>query len=158
MSGEQRTAVQLRDLVKGESSNGPFFPFAEEYLERKKKTKRFNVASADGGRIEVIKSFAKNEVLTFQEIDHKFLQNIKAFLISNRDSEERTVQNYWVLIRTLYNQAIDGKLVKSKYYPFGRGGVKIKFPETLKIGLDQGEVIALRELDLNRYALRLQNR
>ena len=41
-----------------------------------------------------------------------------------------------------------------KYYPFGRGKLVIKFPESVKIGLDTHEVETLEALNLESVAHR----
>jgi integrase len=55
-----------------------------------------------------------------------------------------------ICIRTVFNRAIEDKLVEASYYPFGKGKnkIKIKLPETSKIGLDEQEVIKIEELVL----------
>jgi len=51
-------------------------------------------------------------------------------------------------IRTIYNQAIEASLVDRKHYPFGKGKIKIKFPESLKIGLNIEDVKAIAIADV----------
>lgn len=52
-----------------------------------------------------------------------------------------------MVLRTIFNQAIADGIVDSKYYPFGKGKIQIKFPESLKIGLSPDEVSLLENLD-----------
>ena len=44
--------------------------------------------------------------------------------------------------------AIRQGIIEQKHYPFGRGGILIKFPQSMKIGLSVEEVRALEEIDL----------
>ncbi len=43
--------------------------------------------------------------------------------------------NNLVVIRTLFNKAIKMQIVDRKLYPFGADKIRIKFPETNKVGL-----------------------
>lgn len=45
-----------------------------------------------------------------------------------------------MVIRTLYNRAIKLGLADAKLYPFGSRKIRIKFPETEKIGLTIPEI------------------
>ena len=47
--------------------------------------------------------------------------------------------NTLVFIRLLFNRAIRYKIVNRELYPFGDDKIKIKFPETNKIGLNKNE-------------------
>tara|TARA_R110001606_G_scaffold310156_1_gene457162 strand:- start:205 stop:864 length:660 start_codon:yes stop_codon:yes gene_type:complete len=40
------------------------------------------------------------------------------------------------------------KIVDRKFYPFGKDKIKIKYPQTIKIGLDETEIRKIEELDL----------
>lgn len=150
INGMNRSSAELIDFVNGKSRKSVFFPFAQEYLDLLVKARRYTVASADKARIKVFKEFAQNDHLTFQEIDRGLLERLKGYLISERGVGERTVMNYYVLIRTLFNKAIDAQMVNRKYYPFGRGGIKIKYPDTVKVGLVESEIIRIRDLDLEK--------
>ena len=48
--------------------------------------------------------------------------------------------NVMVLIRLLFNRAIKDKVVSKELYSFGPGKFKIKFPETIKVGLSEEEI------------------
>jgi len=50
------------------------------------------------------------------------------------------------LIRMLYNKALKARIVKKKLYPFGGDRIKIKFPETQKIGLNAEEILRIEAL------------
>jgi integrase len=54
--------------------------------------------------------------------------------------------NYFILIRTIYNRAISQGAIDRKHYPFGKGKIKIKLPESEKVGLNKEEVRELEEL------------
>ncbi len=53
---------------------------------------------------------------------------------------ETSAMNIMVFIRLIYNRAIKDKVASKELYPFGNGRFKIKFPETVKIGLTKAEI------------------
>lgn len=66
--------------------------------------------------------------------------------------------NVLVYIRLLYNKAIREGIVKRKHYPFGAGKVKIKFPESEKIGLTTEEILTIERLtDLTELEIHARN-
>jgi len=79
------------------------------------------------------------------------------FLLSKRNLSKRTVVNYMIGIRTIFNLAITNSTVDVKLYPFGKSKYQIKFPETKKIGLNSDEITKLENIkDLTKaqdYAL-----
>jgi integrase len=91
-----------------------------------------------------------NRDISFQEIDEPLLRKYKAWLQGVRGVSERTCMNYFISIRTLYNRAIAGGIVEQKYYPFGKGKIQIKFPQTIKIGLEANEIIDIENLELEK--------
>src|SRR5690606_3790476 len=66
---------------------------------------------------------------------------------------DRSIANVLMFIRTLYNRAIQEKLVKQEFYPFGteKGKVKIKIPQSIKIGLSGEEISRIVNLDLTEH-------
>jgi integrase len=79
----------------------------------------------------------------FSEITTSVLRHFSAYLKSEHDVSERTIMNYLVVIRTIYNQAIADGFADKKNYPFGKGKIVIKFPDTLKYGLSPAELKSL---------------
>ncbi|WP_103072299.1 site-specific integrase [Aquimarina sediminis] len=144
------TAKQITSFVKNENKNKTFFELANEYLVNLEKTGKFKRAKSDKSRLKCIEEFHKSNHLAFQEIDILFLKKLKVYLISYQGVSERTVMNIFVLVRTLYNIAIKEAIVKQDNYPFGKGKVQIKFPETIKIGLEDYEIKAIEDLDLEK--------
>ena len=118
------------------------------YIDLLKKQGKFNRISADQPRIKHFKEFLNNTDISFKEITVPLLNKFKAYLKGTRDVTERTIVNHLIVIRTIFNQAIKGNIVDQKHYPFGKGKIPIKFPDTLKIGLTPDEVKAIEELDL----------
>ncbi len=76
------------------------------------------------------------------DIDYKFYLGIGAYILS-----QRSVINNLMVIRTLYNQAIQLGIVDRKLYPFGADKIRIKFRETEKIGLTKEEIQTVEALE-----------
>jgi site-specific recombinase XerD len=142
------TAKQIIDLVKGDRKNSSFFDLADEYIKEKEKKGDHNRAISDNSMINNVKEFANNNNLSFQEIDERFLNKFKIYSLSKGKIGERTIMNTFVLIRLLYNRAIKQGIVEQKHYPFGRDKVKIKMPESIKIGLNENEIKRIEKLKL----------
>jgi integrase len=130
------------------SKDGTFFKQAQIYIDQLKATGKFNQRSADEPRINKFKKFLKNADINFSEISPGLLKKFKAYLIGTYKMTERTAVNHLVVIRTIYNRAVADGVTDKKNYPFGKGKVVIKFPDSAKIGLTADEVKILEELDL----------
>ncbi|HEY5368284.1 MAG TPA: site-specific integrase [Hanamia sp.] len=125
-----------------------FFKQADIYLDNLKKHGKFNRHSADKPRIERFREFLDGGDITFTEINPSLLKRFKAYLKGTRSISDRTVVNHLVVIRTIFNQALSSSIVDRKYYPFGKGKIVIKFPDSIKMGLVEKEVKAIEDLEL----------
>lgn len=146
----QKNDVSSRAIKSGITStkHATFFKQASIYLDNLKKHGKFNRYSADNPRVERFREFLGGSDITFSEINSSLLKQFKAYLKGSRTITDRTVVNHLVVIRTIFNQAIAANIVDRKYYPFGKGKIVIKFPDSLKMGLVTDEVKALEDLEL----------
>ena len=64
---------------------------------------------------------------------------------------ERTAVNHLVAVRSVFSHAIKDNFCDPKYYPFGKGKTKIKFPDSIKIGLTPDEVKSLENVALDDF-------
>lgn len=126
-----------------------FFTQAQAYIENLKTQKKYNRIVSEEPRLKHFKEFLKTEDITFQEITIPLLRRFSAYLKGIRGVSERTVVNHLILIRTIYNQVIKEHIIDQKHYPFGKDGIAIKFPQSLKIGLNPSEVKSIENLDLS---------
>ena len=69
------------------------------------------------------------------------------FLNTKKNNSQRSIINALIVIRTIYNRAIKKGIIERKHYPFGADKIRIKFPETEKIGLSVKEMQALESLE-----------
>jgi integrase/recombinase XerD len=134
-----------------------FFAQADAFIANLRTQGKYNRVLTEQSRIKAIKEFLNKQDITFSEITVPMLSRFIAWL--KRDQKigermfkmgDRTVMNYLILIRSIYNQAIAGNIVDPKHYPFGKGKISIKFPETQKVGLSVEEVKKIEALDLSK--------
>jgi integrase/recombinase XerD len=134
------------------TGNTSFFKYAKEYLDTLKECGKYNRYTADKPRIERFREFLKEiksgSDISFAEITTSLLQRFGAYLKNTHEISERTIVNYFIVFRTIFNQAIANNIVDRKYYPFGRGKIVIKFPDTIKLGLTEAEVLQLEAVEL----------
>ncbi|MDO7135965.1 site-specific integrase [Algibacter lectus] len=123
-----------------------FFKVAESYLVNIRNRKQFHQLDIEIGRIAVFKEFLKNDQLDFKDLNIELLKQFEHFLLSKRNLVARTVANYMITLRTIYNLGISKSIIKKESYPFGKGKFQIKFPETKKIGLNREEIKTLENL------------
>ncbi len=128
---------------------GSFFTLADDFIENMRKQGKYNRVTTEQARLNIFRDFLDGRDITFPEITISVLNKFKAHLKGKRHVSDRTVANYMIIIRTIFNQAIADGLVDQKYYPFGKGKVGIKLPEANKIGLNADEVKLLESIDLS---------
>ena len=143
-------AVSSKTIQKALKLTGgtTFFKQAEIYCAELKRAGKFNRLSADQPRINRFKEFLNHADIAFQDITPDLLKRFKTYLMSTRTIKERTAINHLIVIRSVFSQAISAGLVDTKYYPFGRDKIVVKFPDNIKIGLTAEEIKAIEELDL----------
>ncbi len=134
-----------------------FFSQAAVYLDTLKKTGRQNSYAADHPRIKHFKDFLQGNDIAFSDITVSLLQKYKTYLLYKKTRKgvvikrsDRTIMNHLAVIRAVFSQAIKLSLVDQQHYPFGHDKIRIKFPDSLKIGLSIEEVQRLEELSLDK--------
>ena len=148
---KQLSAKQITDKIRSNKNNNSFFALAKEHVEDLEKSKKFNRAISDRSKAKIIKEFTKGKDVLFPEIDESFLRRFKVYLKNEKNNSERSVMNSYVFIRLLFNRAIKRGIIDQTFYPFGRGKILIKYPESLKIGLTEEEILKIAQLDLQKH-------
>ncbi len=123
-----------------------FISQAKVYIDNLKAKGKYNQHSADQPRINRFKEFLKGDDISFEDITIPLLIRYGAYLKRTRDINERTLINHLVVIRTIFSRALQANIVEQKYYPFGKGKIKIKFPQSNKVGLSVEDVMKLEKL------------
>jgi site-specific recombinase XerD len=145
------SANQIKKEIYASGNSSTFFELAEEHLDELEVAEKLNRLSTDSALISYIVKYHKSKQLSFQEIDERFLKKLMIYLKVKHHLAETSIMNILVLIRLLFNRAIKLKIVSRELYPFGGDKIKIKFPETTKIGLNIIEVRAIEALDNLTY-------
>tara|TARA_R110002033_G_scaffold171215_1_gene218639 strand:- start:19263 stop:20498 length:1236 start_codon:yes stop_codon:yes gene_type:complete len=133
------SASQVRENVKGKNKKD-FFDIAELHLENLEKAEKYSQHLTQKGRIGKFKKFVGKDTLHFKEITVFLLKNFESYLLNQEKRKPRTAINYMILIRKIYNLAISDGLVEHSNYPFGKGKIQIRIPESDKVGLSIVEV------------------
>lgn len=130
-------------------SGATFEPQAQLYLDRLKDAGNFNVYAAETPRVRIFKEFVGGHDIAFSDINVGLLERFKIHLKSKRGASPRTIVNYLICIRAIYNQAVKEQVVDKKHYPFGgEDKINIKLPESTKIGVSIEDVIKLESVKL----------
>ena len=133
------SASQVRENVKGKDKKD-FFDIAEMHLENLKKAEKYSQYLTQKGRIGKFKKFIGKDKLHFNEITVFLLKNFESHILNQEKRKPRTAINYMILIRKLYNLAISDGIAEHSNYPFGKGKIQIRIPESDKVGLSIEEV------------------
>lgn len=136
----------VKNKIKPTAGAG-FFAQADAYLTQLQKAGKYNQYTADRPRVKHFKDFI-GQGISFQDITVTMLERFKGYVCTSLNLSERSAVNHLVMIRSVFSQAIKDNVIDPKFYPFGKGKVKIKFPDSIKIGLTPEEVNALEKLTL----------
>ncbi|MCX2495271.1 site-specific integrase [Pedobacter sp. PF22-3] len=145
-SVENASASLMKQKVKP-TGGQKFYAQADLYLETLKEAGKFNRYTADKSKSQHFKDFVGHD-LPFSEVTVALLERFKHYLMTKLEVSERTAINHWVFVRSIFSQAIKNGVADAKHYPFGRGKIVIKFPETKKVGLSIEDIQKLEQLEL----------
>lgn len=140
------SAKTIKQKIKP-ASGSSVFAQADLYISRLEADRKYNRHSADKPRVKHLKEFLKHDI-PFSELTMPMLKRFKTWLKAEYEMSERSAINHWVVVRSIFSQAVDEKACDPKYYPFGKGKLQIKFPESLKIGGTSEDVTAIEDVDL----------
>lgn len=140
------SAFQIKKEIYASNENVSFFDVAGDFLKELEHNNKLSRLTSDKVRVNHVLSFTKSKQLTFQEINESFLKRFMLYLKNKQRLSERSIVNNLVVIRTIYNRAIKMGIVDRKLYPFGSNKIRVKFPETNKIGLTIEEVQRIENL------------
>lgn len=115
------------------------FSQADLYIDRLKADGKYNRWNSEKSNVKHLKEFLGSDI-AFSDLTQSVLKRFKANLISKNGVSERTAINNWVTVRSIFSQAIAEGACEQKYYPFGKGKLQIKFPDSKKVGLTKSDV------------------
>lgn len=140
------SSQSVRKKVKP-TGGSSVFAQADLYLATLEADGKFTQHNSNKPRVKHLKEYLQHDI-RFQDLTVPVLERYKAWLKNTYKMGERSAVNHLVVVRSIFSQAIKAKVVDARYYPFGKGKIKIKFPDSIKIGLSAEEVQRLEELDL----------
>jgi len=150
------SAKSLAENIKPKTKSS-LFDQADLYMERLKQDGKFNRYSADKPRVKHLKEFLRNDI-AFSDITLPMLERFKASLKSgDKKLSERSAVNHLVVVRSIFSQAIKEGVCDAKYYPFGKDKIKIKFPDSKKVGLNKDDVAKIETAQLSVEANHARN-
>lgn len=142
---DYQSVRSIRKQIK-QTKNIDFIEVANVHLDNLRNREKHNQYKIELGRINKFKCFACKEELQFNKVTISMLKEFETYLIHVEKLSPRTVVNYLILIRTIYNLGINQYEIDKAGYPFGKGKVQIKIPESEKIGLSIGELKKLENI------------
>jgi len=140
------SANQIKKEIYSSGNSATFFELAQEHLDDLESSEKLNRLSTDKAWVSFIIRFNKTKQLSFQEIDERYLKKLMLNLKVKHSLSETSIMNILVLIRLLFNRAIKHKIVSRELYPFGTDKIRIRFPETSKVGLNILEIQRIENL------------
>ncbi|GAA3913723.1 tyrosine-type recombinase/integrase [Chitinophaga oryziterrae] len=164
------SAKAVRNKIKP-STGATFFPQADDFLNGLKQGGKYNQYTADKPRIGHFRDFLKGEDIAFSDITVGLLEKFKVYLKSchtlprktktstdqrkrpsiakpKKPMGERTIMNHLVVIRSVFAHARKNHVITKDQSPFGEDGIKIKFPDTKKVGVSPEDVECIENTEL----------
>ncbi|WP_282165062.1 tyrosine-type recombinase/integrase [Cellulophaga baltica] len=110
------------------------------HLQNLKNRNKHHQYDTELGRLKRFKEFLGKDSIAFNKLNVTILKKFETHLLHTRKLSPRTVVNYLILIRTIYNLAISESITDRGLYPFGKGKMTIRIPESQKIGFTADEI------------------
>jgi len=136
---DYQTVKAIKKKIK-QTKTVDFFAVADMHLKNLKNREKHHQYDTELGRLKKFKSFLKKNEVCFNDLNAPLLKRFETYLLHDKKRSPRTVVNYLILIRTIYNLAISESIVERGTYPFGKGKIQIKIPESQKIGFNRNEI------------------
>lgn len=152
---KQVSAKAITQKIKPKAGD-TVFSQADLYISMLKADGKYNRWNSEKSNVKHLKDFLKNDI-GFQDLTMSLLQRFKAHLISKNKVSERTAINKLVTVRSIFSQAIKEGVCDARYYPFGKGKITIKFPDSKKVGLTADEVKSIEAASLSGDANHARN-
>ena len=139
MKPEYETVSEIRNRII-EKKGLDFFKVADMHLQNLKNRNKHHQYDTELGRLKRFIEFLGKDSLPFNKLGVTILKKFETYLLHSKNLSPRTVVNYLILIRTIFNLAISESIVDRGLYPFGKGKMTIRIPESQKIGFTADEI------------------
>ncbi len=145
--GEDFTFENFQSMRLKSSANNSFFTFTDRYFKDLEDSKKFTRLDSEVPLVKKIRDMREGRDLLFNQITVPYIKHLVVKIKKEGKIGERSIANVLMFIRNMYNRAILENLANRESYPFGdgEGKIKIKIPESIKIGLNREEVIQLEQ-------------
>ncbi|MFV8281106.1 phage integrase SAM-like domain-containing protein [Christiangramia marina] len=146
MNPEYQTVSEIKNKIivtKGLD----FFAVAEMHLQNLENRNKHHQYDTELGRLKKFKEFLGKDSLPFNKLNVTVLKKFETYLLHQKSLSPRTVVNYLILIRTVFNLAISEAITDRGLYPFGKGKMTIRIPESQKIGFSAEEIQKLENAE-----------
>ena len=144
--GKDFTSETLRDAVEQPTVLKTVWSFYDEEIARRKKTNPKTANYYVGSR-NSLRNFHGNKDLLFSDIDSRFLRRYEDWM-QQQNLKETSMSAYLRALRTLFNLAIDEKIVKREFYPFESFKISKLNTETRKRAITKEEMYKIIDLPL----------
>lgn len=150
LKSEMKTEYQTVSEIKNKivvTKGLDFFAVAEMHLQNLKNRNKHHQYDTELGRLKKFKEFLCKDSLPFNRLNVTVLNKFETHLLYTKNLSPRTVVNYLILIRTIFNLAISESITDRGLYPFGKGKMTIRIPESQKIGFTTDEIQILENAE-----------
>lgn len=141
-------ALENSLTIKSGESKKVFFHYAS-YIQELKKYNKFSTASTYELSMKSLKSFIEERKgkqttnLIFQDVTVKFLNDFEYWMTVLRKKSTTTVSMYLRALKTIFNKAIDAKVIDQEFYPFGIKKYEIPGSTNVKKSFDSDQLSIL---------------
>ena len=147
--GEKINFNEIKEKVFNKSiTSNTLSEYTNSYLEELLEFKKFSQHGSSVAQVnKIILHFGGDS--TFKDITTNTIKKFIAYLKSKHKLSERSIVNHLILLRSLCNKAIRDGLMNTNHYPFGKNGISVKIPQSVKIGLTFEEIKLIENLDID---------
>jgi len=142
-----RELIQYLRQIDTDGRDQDYYLHHEKYIRDLRKQGRDSYADSHETSLNAIKKFHPGETLEFAEITPEWLKSFRQYLVG-KGRMNNTVAIYQRNIRTVYNDAVQKKLVSRDLYPFY--DYKIKQEKTRKRSLSIEDIRKIRDVKLEK--------
>ena len=146
--GEKINFNEIKEKVFNKTiSSNTLSEYTNSYLEELLEFKKFSQHGSSLAQVnKIILHFGGDS--TFKDITTNSIKKFIGYLKSKHNLSERSIINHLILLRSLCNKAIRDGLMNTNHYPFGKNGISVKIPQSVKIGLTFEEIKLIENLDI----------
>jgi len=147
--GKLLTSSEIkRRFLENKGTN--IFEYAKDKVESLKAHGQIGSYKKYNAVLNSIEEFTGSRKTLFEEIDSHFLEEYSAHLIK-AGKKQTTIQGYFSKIRTIFNNAIQDRVIELSISPFI--SYKIKHGTPSKDRLSMEEIISIEKLELQEDSL-----